>query len=83
MLLLLENPESYVIHKTHSGPDAVVVDNATLSWTGPVHPPASGDGYDQVSKEGHAEVLPTLRSICFTLQKVNSDFNLINIRLYL
>ncbi|XP_042276009.1 ATP-binding cassette sub-family C member 12-like isoform X1 [Thunnus maccoyii] len=68
-LLLIENPESYVLQKSVIRSAAVVMDNATLSWTGPLHPPHTEDRDDLASKQGHTEAPPTLRNISFTLPK--------------
>ncbi|XP_062294985.1 ATP-binding cassette sub-family C member 12-like [Scomber scombrus] len=68
-LLLIQNPESYVVHMTESKSAAVVMDNATLSWTRPLRPPHTEDRGDPESKQGHPEAPPTLRNISFTLPK--------------
>lgn len=56
---------------------AIVVENATLSWTKPDTMPdctpglASGfNNVDDISQTEAAETLPTLRNISFTLPKV-------------
>ncbi|CAK6983103.1 ATP-binding cassette sub-family C member 12-like [Scomber scombrus] len=69
-LLLIQNPESYVVHMTESKSAAVVMDNATLSWTRPLRPPHTEDRGDPESKQGHPEAPPTLRNISFTLPKM-------------
>ncbi|KAM3877094.1 ATP-binding cassette sub-family C member 12 [Diretmus argenteus] len=76
-LLLIQNPEPYRIQKTDSK-SAIVIDNATLSWTRsasrPTHNIANGlkgDKEDLVSQNGKTEALPILRNISFTLPKGN------------
>lgn len=61
-ILLIQNPEPYLQHRKDNK-FAVVVENATLSWT----KPGSRSGSDQT---GSTETLPTLRNISFKLQKV-------------
>ncbi|KAM7405574.1 hypothetical protein PAMP_000014 [Pampus punctatissimus] len=68
-LLLIENPESYVVQKSYSRSAAVVMDNATLSWTRPLHPPNTQGRDNLVSKQRHTEAKPTLRNISLTLLK--------------
>ncbi|CAJ1049980.1 multidrug resistance-associated protein 9-like [Xyrichtys novacula] len=67
--LLIENPEPYILRKTDNACAAVVMENATLSWTKPTHLAETEDRDDLVNKTSHSEVLPTLRNISFTLQK--------------
>ncbi|XP_071390668.1 ATP-binding cassette sub-family C member 12 [Centroberyx affinis] len=57
-IMLVQNPEPYLIQKNNSG-SAIVMDNATLSWTKTADQPAQ------------TEALPTLRNISFTLPKGN------------
>uniref|UniRef100_A0A8C6M5H1 ATP binding cassette subfamily C member 12 n=1 Tax=Nothobranchius furzeri TaxID=105023 RepID=A0A8C6M5H1_NOTFU len=74
-LLLVQNPESYLMQENGSH-SAVVMDNATLSWTKPDVQPASPtilDGPDKGQKT-HRDASPTLRNISFTLPKVGSHF---------
>ncbi|KAM3624713.1 uncharacterized protein V6R79_000573 [Siganus canaliculatus] len=52
-LLLIENPESYIV-QTNGDSAAVVMDKATLSWTREVHP----------SDPGHREDLGRLLGVC-------------------
>ncbi|XP_041646070.1 ATP-binding cassette sub-family C member 12-like [Cheilinus undulatus] len=68
-LLLIQNPEQYVLQKTDDRSAAVIMEKATLSWTKPLPPAASEDRDDLVSKTRHTDVLPTLRNISFTLTK--------------
>uniref|UniRef100_A0A8C6M2D8 ATP binding cassette subfamily C member 12 n=1 Tax=Nothobranchius furzeri TaxID=105023 RepID=A0A8C6M2D8_NOTFU len=71
-LLLVQNPESYLMQENGSH-SAVVMDNATLSWTKPDVQPASPtilDGPDKGQKT-HRDASPTLRNISFTLPKGN------------
>ncbi|XP_056233491.1 ATP-binding cassette sub-family C member 12-like [Seriola aureovittata] len=68
-LLLIENPESYVIQKTDHRSEAIIMDKATLSWTKPLHPHNTEDRDDLDHKSRHTEVMPTLRSVSFTLNK--------------
>uniref|UniRef100_A0A3B4TY48 ATP-binding cassette, sub-family C (CFTR/MRP), member 12 n=1 Tax=Seriola dumerili TaxID=41447 RepID=A0A3B4TY48_SERDU len=68
-LLLIENPESYVIQKTDHRSEAIIMDKATLSWTKPLHPHNTEDRDDLDNKSRHTEVMPTLRSVSFTLNK--------------
>lgn len=54
---------------------AIVMKNATLSWTKPDSTPTSanevnGDKADEMSQNVKTEILPTLRNISFTLPKV-------------
>ncbi|XP_070687186.1 ATP-binding cassette sub-family C member 12-like [Pempheris klunzingeri] len=68
-LLLIENPESYVIQNTDCRSAAVILKNASLSWTKPPHPPHTEDRDGLVSKIRTSDLLPTLRDISFTLHK--------------
>uniref|UniRef100_H3D2W6 ATP binding cassette subfamily C member 12 n=1 Tax=Tetraodon nigroviridis TaxID=99883 RepID=H3D2W6_TETNG len=58
-ILLIQNPEPYLQHRKDNKL-AIVVENATLSWTKPGRQPGS----DQAGS-----TLPTLRNISFKLQK--------------
>lgn len=73
-LLLVQNPESYIIHNTGSKSAVIVMEKATLSWTKPLQTPDTEDRDDLVSEPGPSDVLPTLRNISFTLNKVNMVF---------
>ncbi|XP_065808672.1 ATP-binding cassette sub-family C member 12-like [Labrus bergylta] len=68
-LLLIENPEPYILKKTENRSAAIIMEKATLSWTTPLHPADTEDRDDLVSKTRHTEVLPALRNVSFTLQK--------------
>ncbi|XP_074522437.1 ATP-binding cassette sub-family C member 12-like isoform X2 [Halichoeres trimaculatus] len=65
-LLRMESPEPYISKNTFA---AVVMENATLSWTKPAHPAETEDKDDLVSESRLNEVQPSLRNISFTLQK--------------
>ncbi|XP_068455489.1 ATP-binding cassette sub-family C member 12 [Clinocottus analis] len=54
-ILVLQNPKPYLT-QTKNSDSAIVMTNATLSWTGPAAQTTSSNG-------------PTLRNISFTLQK--------------
>ncbi|XP_044223017.1 ATP-binding cassette sub-family C member 12 isoform X1 [Thunnus albacares] len=78
-ILLIQNPEPYLVQKKDSN-SAIVMKNATLSWTKPdsqPDPPPStvngvkGNKVDETSQDGKTEALPTLRNISFTLPKGN------------
>lgn len=75
-MLLIQNPEPYLRQREDSD-SAIVVENATLSWTKPDNlpdsPPPNGFNrhkVDEISHIGTTETLPTLRKISFTLPKV-------------
>ncbi|XP_054464309.1 ATP-binding cassette sub-family C member 12 isoform X2 [Anoplopoma fimbria] len=72
-ILLIQNPEPYLIQRKDSDA-AIVMKNATLSWTKPSNqpdtPPISANGETRHKKE-ETETLPTLRNISFTLPKGN------------
>uniref|UniRef100_A0A8D0A9P8 ATP-binding cassette, sub-family C (CFTR/MRP), member 12 n=1 Tax=Sander lucioperca TaxID=283035 RepID=A0A8D0A9P8_SANLU len=57
-ILVIQNPESYLIQRKDSD-SAIVMKNATFSWSQPESPPSS------------TETLSTLRNISFTLPKGN------------
>ncbi|KAM9817342.1 ATP-binding cassette sub-family C member 12-like [Neosynchiropus ocellatus] len=68
-ILLLENPEPYMVHTKDPG-SALVMKNATLSWTKPRSRTSAANGVaghkgDEASGEDQA----TLRNISFTLPK--------------
>ncbi|KAI3377629.1 hypothetical protein L3Q82_008789, partial [Scortum barcoo] len=76
-ILLIQNPEPYLM-QTKNNDSALVMKNATFSWTKqdrqPDSPPSSANGVmghkvDEMSEK--AETLPTLRNISFTLPKGN------------
>uniref|UniRef100_A0AAQ5XR03 ATP-binding cassette sub-family C member 5 n=1 Tax=Amphiprion ocellaris TaxID=80972 RepID=A0AAQ5XR03_AMPOC len=78
-LLLIQNPELYLMQKKDSD-SAIVMKNATLSWTipgsQPDPPPSSANGVTEQKMNGKSdnretESLPTLRNISFTLPKGN------------
>ncbi|XP_070762761.1 ATP-binding cassette sub-family C member 12 [Enoplosus armatus] len=78
-ILLIQNPEPYLMQRKDSD-SAIVMKNATLSWTKPESqpdpPPSSANGVeghqvDEVAKNGESKTLPTLRNISFTLPKGN------------
>uniref|UniRef100_A0A8C2ZTN6 ATP-binding cassette sub-family C member 5 n=1 Tax=Cyclopterus lumpus TaxID=8103 RepID=A0A8C2ZTN6_CYCLU len=64
-ILLIQNPEPYLIQRKDRD-SAIVMKNATLSWTRPTMQPDS-----PLIPNGRTETLPTLRNICFTLPKGN------------
>ncbi|XP_023809459.1 multidrug resistance-associated protein 9 isoform X1 [Oryzias latipes] len=66
-ILLIQNPEPYLMQKRNSD-SAVVMKNATLSWT---KPDSQAEGAEQTSKEERMDASPTLRNISFTLPKGN------------
>ncbi|KAM7424805.1 hypothetical protein PAMA_000930 [Pampus argenteus] len=57
------------LKKTYNRSAAVVMDNATLSWTRPLRPTGTKGRENLVSKQGHTEAKPTLRNISLTLPK--------------
>ncbi|XP_041813283.1 ATP-binding cassette sub-family C member 12 isoform X2 [Chelmon rostratus] len=76
-ILVIQNPEPYLTQKTDSEL-AIVMKNATLSWTKPesqTQSPAStangmnGHKGDDMCQKEETEALPTLRNISFTLPK--------------
>uniref|UniRef100_A0A3Q3IJX9 ATP-binding cassette sub-family C member 5 n=1 Tax=Monopterus albus TaxID=43700 RepID=A0A3Q3IJX9_MONAL len=78
-ILLVQNPDPYLMQRKDSD-SAIVMKNATLSWTKPdrlPHPPPSsangikGQKMDEVSQNDKTETLPTLRNISFILPKGN------------
>ncbi|KAK9543036.1 hypothetical protein VZT92_000849 [Zoarces viviparus] len=79
-ILLIQNPESYLIQRKDSH-SAVVMKNATLSWNKPANQPDSlpiisvngekGHKVEETCQNGKSETLPTLRNISFTLPKGN------------
>ncbi|XP_039650096.1 multidrug resistance-associated protein 9-like [Perca fluviatilis] len=68
-LLLTENTEPYINHSTSSPSAVVVMENATLSWTKPLHHPDTEDRDNLVSEARAAEGMPVLRNVSFTLHK--------------
>lgn len=81
--MLIQNPDPYLVQKADSD-SAIVMKNATLSWTRPAGPPdplptpangVKGPKGDEPSENGKTEILPTLRNFSFTLPKVafNTD----------
>ncbi|XP_044057052.1 ATP-binding cassette sub-family C member 12 isoform X2 [Siniperca chuatsi] len=78
-ILLIQNPEPYLMQRKDND-SAIVMKNATLSWTKPDSqpdsPPSSANGVeghkvDEMSQNGKTETLPTLRNVSFTLPKGN------------
>ncbi|XP_053195402.1 ATP-binding cassette sub-family C member 12 [Scomber japonicus] len=78
-ILLIQNPEPYLVQRKDSD-SALVMKNATFSWTKPdsqPDPPLStandvkGNKVDTTSQDERTEALPTLRNISFTLPKGN------------
>ncbi|XP_041841880.1 ATP-binding cassette sub-family C member 12-like [Melanotaenia boesemani] len=78
-ILLIQNSEPYLMQKKDSN-SAIVMINATLSWTKPnssSDQPASQANRgmeqktDEISQNGPTDTLPTLRNISFTLPKGN------------
>lgn len=77
-LLLIQNPEPY-LEQTKDSDSAIVMKNATLSWSKPDSqpdpPPSTANGVkenkvDETSQDQKTGALPTLRNISFTLPKV-------------
>ena len=71
---MIQNPESYLIQKKDSD-SAIVMKNATFSWSQPESPPSTANGVkghkvEDLSQNGKTETLSTLRNISFTLPKV-------------
>ncbi|KAL7406371.1 hypothetical protein ABVT39_018840 [Epinephelus coioides] len=75
-ILLIQNPDSYLIQKDSDS--AIVMKNATFSWTKPDSQPDSapssvngvkGHKVEEMSQNAETETLPTLRNISFTLPK--------------
>lgn len=81
-ILLIQNPEPYLTQIAGSN-SAVVMRNATLSWTKRSQsesPPRAANevtehNMDVTSPNENVETLPTLRNISFTLPKVWSNNN--------
>uniref|UniRef100_A0A8C2ZSW9 ATP-binding cassette sub-family C member 5 n=1 Tax=Cyclopterus lumpus TaxID=8103 RepID=A0A8C2ZSW9_CYCLU len=78
-ILLIQNPEPYLIQRKDRD-SAIVMKNATLSWTKSTMQPDSplisangeeGHKVEEMCQNGRTETLPTLRNICFTLPKGN------------
>ncbi|XP_059212614.1 ATP-binding cassette sub-family C member 12 isoform X2 [Centropristis striata] len=74
-ILLLQNPDNYVIHKKDSD-SAIVMKNATFSWSKPDSPPSSANGMtghkaEEMPQDKKDGTLPTLKNISFTLPKGN------------
>ncbi|XP_035537849.1 multidrug resistance-associated protein 9 [Morone saxatilis] len=78
-ILLIQNPEAYLMQREDSD-SAIMMRNATLSWTKPYSSPDSTPGsangvighkVDEMSQNGKTETLPALRNISFTLPKGN------------
>uniref|UniRef100_A0A8D0D9C1 ATP binding cassette subfamily C member 12 n=1 Tax=Sander lucioperca TaxID=283035 RepID=A0A8D0D9C1_SANLU len=74
-ILMIQNPESYLIQRKDSD-SAIVMKNATFSWSQPESPPSSANGVkghkaEELSQNGKTETLSTLRNISFTLPKGN------------
>lgn len=77
-ILLIQNPEPYLVQRKDSD-SALVMKNATFSWTKPDSQPdpspsianeVKGNKVDTTSQDERTEALPTLRNISFTLPKV-------------
>ncbi|TKS69724.1 Multidrug resistance-associated protein 9 ATP-binding cassette sub-family C member 12 [Collichthys lucidus] len=78
-ILLIQNPDPYLMQK-HNMDSAIMMKNATLSWTKPDRqldsPPSTANGVnaykaDEMPQYENTETLPTLRNISFTLPKGN------------
>ncbi|XP_040898421.1 ATP-binding cassette sub-family C member 12 [Toxotes jaculatrix] len=78
-ILMIQNPEPYLMQSKDSD-SAIVMKNATISWTKPKSqpdpPPSTENGVkehkvDEVSHSENTKALPTLRNISFTLPKGN------------
>uniref|UniRef100_A0A8C2ZTD2 ATP binding cassette subfamily C member 12 n=1 Tax=Cyclopterus lumpus TaxID=8103 RepID=A0A8C2ZTD2_CYCLU len=83
-ILLIQNPEPYLIQRKDRD-SAIVMKNATLSWTKSTMQPDSplisangeeGHKVEEMCQNGRTETLPTLRNICFTLPKMGLKINL-------
>lgn len=73
-VMLIQNPEPYLTQRGDSD-SAIVMKNATLSWTAPHSSPSSANGVDthkvdEICENEKSEALPALRNISFTLHKV-------------
>uniref|UniRef100_A0A4W6G179 ATP binding cassette subfamily C member 12 n=1 Tax=Lates calcarifer TaxID=8187 RepID=A0A4W6G179_LATCA len=78
-IMMIQNPEPYLMQRKDSD-SAIVMKNATLSWTKtaskqPAPEPSTDNGVkghkvDEVSQNEKTETLPALRNISFTLPKV-------------
>uniref|UniRef100_A0A671TKV7 ATP binding cassette subfamily C member 12 n=1 Tax=Sparus aurata TaxID=8175 RepID=A0A671TKV7_SPAAU len=74
-VMLIQNPEPYLTQRGDSD-SAIVMKNATLSWTAPHSSPSSANGVDthkvdEICENEKSEALPALRNISFTLHKGN------------
>uniref|UniRef100_A0A668AHI6 ATP-binding cassette sub-family C member 5 n=1 Tax=Myripristis murdjan TaxID=586833 RepID=A0A668AHI6_9TELE len=75
-ILQVQNPQPYLIQETNST-SAIVMVNATLSWTKPAGQPAqtagtaNGPSREKVDLVSQTETVPTLRNISLTLPKGN------------
>ncbi|XP_028432411.1 multidrug resistance-associated protein 9 [Perca flavescens] len=74
-ILVIQNPESYLIQRKDSD-SAIVMKNATFSWSQPESPPSTANGVkghkvEELSQNGKTETLSTLRNISFILPKGN------------
>lgn len=73
-VMLIQNPEPYLMQRGDSD-SAIVMKNATLSWTTTHSSPSSANGVnahkvDKICESEKSEALPALRNISFTLHKV-------------
>uniref|UniRef100_A0A669CX35 ATP-binding cassette sub-family C member 5 n=1 Tax=Oreochromis niloticus TaxID=8128 RepID=A0A669CX35_ORENI len=72
-ILLIQNPEPYLMKKVDSD-SAIVMKNATFSWTRPESqsgpPPSTANGVSE-HKTAETESSPALKNISFTLPKGN------------
>lgn len=74
-VMLIQNPEPYLTQRGNSD-SAIVMKNATLSWSAPHSSPSSANGVnahkvDEICENEKSEALPALRNISFTLHKGN------------
>uniref|UniRef100_A0A669D7J0 ATP binding cassette subfamily C member 12 n=1 Tax=Oreochromis niloticus TaxID=8128 RepID=A0A669D7J0_ORENI len=72
-ILLIQNPEPYLMKKVDSD-SAIVMKNATFSWTRPESqsgpPPSTANGVSE-HKTAETESSPALKNISFTLPKMH------------
>ncbi|CAG5851555.1 unnamed protein product [Menidia menidia] len=69
-ILLIQNPEPYLIQSKDSD-SAIVMKDATLSWTKPTSLSNAGKEHRNEETDGKTDTLPTLRKISLTLPKGN------------
>uniref|UniRef100_A0A8D0D5X3 ATP-binding cassette, sub-family C (CFTR/MRP), member 12 n=1 Tax=Sander lucioperca TaxID=283035 RepID=A0A8D0D5X3_SANLU len=85
-LLLTENTEPYINHSTSSPLAVVVMANATLSWTKPLHPPRHrGQGQPGVRSQRLLAVCGTVGNgktslICSLLEQLNLQHGSVSVQ---